>query len=98
MLPVTHGIPLTKVCILLYTILMIITTIFPYITGMSGISYLVCAIGLGIGFLYYAIRLLFTNDRKVAFATFTYSIVYLMALFLGFLFDHYLFRSVDIFS
>lgn len=98
MLPVTHGIPTTKICILLYTVLLVITTLFPYITGMSGISYLVCAVGLGCGFLYYAIRLMFTEDRKVAFATFSYSIVYLMALFLGFLFDHYLFHSMDIFS
>lgn len=97
MLPVTHGIPITKVCILLYTILLIIATIMPYITGMCGISYLVCAIGLGLGFLYYAIRLMFTEDRKVAYATFSYSIVYLMALFLGFLFDHYLFQSMDVF-
>lgn len=97
MLPVTHGIPTTKICILLYTILLLITTILPYLTGMSGISYLICAIGLGLGFLYYAIKLLFTDDRKVAYATFTYSIIYLMALFLGFLFDHYLFDAVDIF-
>lgn len=90
MLPVTHGIRFTKLCILLYTVLLMACTLLPYITHMSGITYLVCAIGLGLGFLYYAIALYRTEDPKMALRTFAYSITYLMALFIGLLFDHYL--------
>lgn len=90
MLPVTHGVRFTKLCILLYTVLLIACTLLPYITHMSGITYLVCAIGLDLGFLYYAIALYRTEDPKMALRTFAYSITYLMALFIGLLFDHYL--------
>lgn len=96
MLPVTHGIHLTKICILLYTVLLVITTLLPYLTGMSGITYVLCALGLGAGFIYYAVKLYFSDDRKVAFATFTYSIVYLMALFIGFICDHYLEHVLEV--
>jgi len=90
MLPVTHGIPFTKFCILLYTILLLATTLLPYITGMSGIAYLICAVGLGLGFLYYCIQLYRKEDPIIALHTFRYSIVYLLALFVGLLLDHYL--------
>lgn len=90
MLPVTHGIGFTKLNILLYTILLIASTILPYVTGMCGITYLVCAIGLGLGFLYYSIKLYFSDNSRVALATFAYSIIYLMGLFVGLLLDHYL--------
>ena len=90
MLPVTHGIRFTKVCILLYIILLIASTILPYITGMSGITYLVLALGLGLHFMYYGIKLFRTDEPAVAMQTFTYSIIYLMVLFVGLLIDHYL--------
>jgi len=57
---------------------------------MNGSTYLVCAIGLGMGFLYYGIRLLKSSDPKIALNTFIYSIIYLMGLFVGLLLDHYL--------
>lgn len=90
MLPVTHGIRFTKFCILLYIILLIASTVLPFLTGMSGITYLICALGLGIGFFYYGWILYFNDDPKIALDTFSYSIIYLMALFIGFLLDHYL--------
>lgn len=90
MLPVTHGIRFTKLCILLYTVLLIASTILPFLTGMSGITYLLCALGLGAGFMYYACKLYFSDDPRVAMSTFSYSIIYLMGLFVGFLLDHYL--------
>lgn len=90
MLPVTHGIRFTKLCILLYVILLIATTLLPYLTHMSGITYLVCAGGLGLGFLYYAYKLYLDDNPLIAWQTFSYSIIYLFALFLGLLFDHYL--------
>lgn len=90
MLPVTHGIPFTKTCILLYTILLLPITIFPFLIGMSGWLYLIGALALGSGFLYYAVKLKFGHDRRVPYATFKYSITYLFALFVLLLLDHYL--------
>lgn len=90
MLPVTHGIRFTKFSILLYILLLIPCTVLPYITGMCGICYLVCAIGLGLGFLYYGIKLFYSDSPKVAISTFGYSIIYLLALFIALLLDHYL--------
>ncbi len=90
MLPVTHGVEFTRWQILFYTILLLLVTVLPYITAMSGIFYLGGAAVLGAVFLSYAIRLLNTDDEMLAMRTFTYSIVYLMALFALLLVDHYL--------
>jgi len=90
MLPITHGVRFTKLCIVLYTVLLVIATILPYLTHSCGITYLVCALGLGAGFLYYAVALYFSRQALMALRTFHFSIVYLMALFLGLLTDHYL--------
>ena len=90
MLPVIYGIPYTKLSILLYTILLIVITILPFVVGMSGWLYLATALLLGTRFLYWSTHLLRTNDRLVAKHTFQYSIRYLMILFTGLLFDHYL--------
>jgi protoheme IX farnesyltransferase len=90
MLPVTHGIQFTKLCILFYIVLLIASTVLPYVTGMSGITYLICALGLGLGFLYYGFILYRTDSAKIAMSTFSYSIIYLMGLFIGLLIDHYL--------
>lgn len=90
MLPVTHGIRFTKFCILLYIVLLIASTILPYITGMCGVTYLILALGLGFHFLYYGIKLYRHDEPKIALHTFAYSIIYLMVLFIGLLIDHYL--------
>ncbi|HQW77047.1 MAG TPA: heme o synthase [Dokdonella sp.] len=90
MLPVTHGVTYTRWHVLAYTILLVIVTILPYLTGMSGLFYLGGALMLGAGFLYYAIRLLDPPDDFFAMKVFNYSIIYLMALFAFLLIDHYL--------
>jgi len=89
MLPVTHGIEITKAFVLCYTVLLVNVTLLPYITGMSGLLYLAGAVSLGAGFLYYAVRLKLSSRADVAMQTFGYSIVYLMALFSFLLLDHY---------
>jgi protoheme IX farnesyltransferase len=89
MLPVTHGVEFTRLQILLYTILLLITTLLPYLTGMSGLIYLLAAVLLGIGFIYYAIQMMRKKDNKTAMRTFGYSIVYLMLIFAALLIDHY---------
>ena len=90
MLPVTHGEQYTKMHILLYTIILILTTFLPYLVGMSNLLYLICAIALGGGFLYRSVVLLVGHHRQAPMETFRYSIVYLMALFAALLVDHYL--------
>jgi protoheme IX farnesyltransferase len=91
MLPVTHGVAYTKLHILLYTIIMFLITLLPYATRMSGPLYLLGAVVLGAGFLYWAIVLMVGNNPKAPMETFKYSIIYLMALFVVMLVDHYLF-------
>ncbi len=90
MLPVTHGIKMTKSFILCYTILLVIVSVLPYLTGMSGVFYLLGAVLLGGGFLYYAARLKLAEHDDVAMKTFAYSITYLIALFSFLLADHYI--------
>ncbi len=90
MLPVTHGSQFTRIQILLYTILLVLVTVMPYLVGMSGLIYLVGALSLGAGFLYYAVQLLrFPDNKKLPMRTFAYSINYLMLLFVVLLVDHY---------
>jgi protoheme IX farnesyltransferase len=90
MLPVTHGVTYTRWQILFYTVLLILVTLLPALTGMSGLIYLGGAAALGVAFLYYAVRLLNPPDELYAMKVFNYSIVYLMALFAFLLADHWL--------
>jgi len=90
MLPVTHGTEVTKSFVVYYTILLLLVTLLPYLTGMSGVLYLFGAVLLGAGFLYYAIRLKYDETNDTAMQTFAYSISYLMALFSFLLIDHYI--------
>ncbi|MFI4970309.1 MAG: heme o synthase [Lysobacterales bacterium] len=90
MLPVTHGVVYTRWHVLFYTVLLLVITVLPWLTGMSGLFYLGGALVLGGAFLYYAIRLLHPPDDFFAMRVFNYSIVYLMALFAFLLVDHYL--------
>jgi protoheme IX farnesyltransferase len=91
MLPVTHGNHYTELHILLYTLLLLAASLLPFVTGMSGGIYLVGALALGLRFVWYAVRLLKDDDRRVALNTFKYSITYLMALFVVLLVDHFVF-------
>jgi protoheme IX farnesyltransferase len=90
MLPVTHGVVYTRLHVLYYTVLLVVITVLPTLTGMSGLFYLGGALILGGGFLYYAIRLMNPPDEFFAMRVFNYSIVYLMALFAFLLVDHYI--------
>lgn len=94
MLPVTHGVAFTKLHIMLYTIIMFLVTLLPYATMLSGPLYLLGAVVLGAGFLYWAVELLRDKNPNAPIETFRFSIVYLMALFLVMLVDHYLFPQV----
>lgn len=89
MLPVTHGIAFTKLHVVLYTILLFIVTLLPFLVFMSGKIYLAGAISLGAGFVYYVWKLYATDGDEFAMKTFGYSIFYLTALFAFLLLDHY---------
>jgi heme o synthase len=96
MLPVTHGIEFTKTQVVLYTILLLVVTVLPYATGMSGLLYLVGALLLGGQFLNYAVRLKWKPVPGLPMKTFAYSIVYLMGIFTLLLVDHYLGAIVEV--
>ncbi len=97
MLPVTHGEAYTRLNILLYSILLMLVTIMPYLIGMSGLIYLAAAIGLGAYFLYYAVRMYRDHDdEELPMAMFKYSISYLGFLFAALLADHYLLFRLNI--
>ena len=98
MLPITHGVDYTRVQILLYTMILSVVTILPYATYMCGPLYLFSALGLNGVFLYYALRMQWDHDDRLAMRTFAYSIIYLMALFLALFLDHYLPFLRELFS
>jgi len=93
MLPVIYGVEYTRWHVLFYTVLLCVVTLLPWLTGMSGLFYLGGAAVLGVGFLYYAVRLLNPPGERFAMEVFNYSIVYLMALFAFLLVDHYLVQA-----
>jgi protoheme IX farnesyltransferase len=94
MLPVTHGIPYTRLQIVLYTILLVLSTLLPYLTGMSGFIYLTAALVLNGRFLYYVLNLRRGLRPDLPMRTFKFSITYLMLLFAALIIDHYfLFRA-----
>ena len=90
MLPVTHGIEYTRLQVLLYTLLLTAVTLMPYVTGMSGLVYLVAALVLDAVFIYYALALKITAREGLPMRVFKFSITYLMWLFAALLVDHYL--------
>ena len=90
MLPVTHGVQFTKLQIILYTIILILVSLLPFVVMMSGILYFISALILGVIFLYYAVRLYFEEDNFSAFPTFVYSIYYIFLIFAALLIDHFI--------
>jgi protoheme IX farnesyltransferase len=96
MLPVTHGEAYTRLNILLYTILLVLVTILPYLIGMSGVIYLLTALVLDAYFLYYAIQMYrVPDDMELPMKTFKFSISYLGFLFAALLVDHYLLYQIS---
>ncbi|RDV24844.1 protoheme IX farnesyltransferase [Alteromonas aestuariivivens] len=90
MLPVTHGVEFTKTSVLLYTVLLCLVCLLPYLVGMTGMIYLAGSSVLNFGFLRHAWKLKFAANDKTAMQTFKFSILHLMLLFVVLLVDHYL--------
>jgi heme o synthase len=89
MLPVTHGIPYTRLQIVLYTVLLVLCTLMPVIIGMSGLTYLAVALLLDARFLYLVLALYRGARPDLPIRTFRFSVTYLMTLFGAFIADHY---------
>jgi len=90
MLPVTHGVEYTRLHVLLYTVLLVLVTMLPFVTKMSGLIYLAAALVLNGFFLYYALALKITARQELPMKVFKFSVTYLMWLFAALLIDHYL--------
>ena len=91
MLPVTHGIAFTRLQIVLYTILLIVSTLLPFLTRMSGLIYLAAALALNARFLYFVLALHRGTRPEMPMRTFKFSITYLMLLFAALILDHYVY-------
>ncbi len=89
MLPVTHGSEFTRLHVLLYTVVLFAATLLPFVSGMSGVIYLVSAIALGFCFTGYAWKLWRNYSDALARKTFRFSILHLSLLFAALLVDHY---------
>jgi protoheme IX farnesyltransferase len=90
MLPVTHGVAYTRLQVLLYTVLLTVMTLLPFLTRMSGLMYLAAALVLNALFLYHALALKITAREELPMRVFRFSVTYLMWLFAALLVDHYL--------
>jgi len=97
MLPVTHGEAYTRLNILLYSILLVLVTILPYLIGMSGVIYLLTAVVLNVYFMYFAVQMYrVPGDMELPMKMFKYSISYLGYLFAALLVDHYLLFQISL--
>ena len=90
MLPVTHGNEFTRLQVLLYTVVLLAACLMPFVYGMSSWFYLVCALGLSVGFIGYAYKLWRDYSDQLARRTFRFSLIHLSLLFAALLIDHYL--------
>ncbi|EOD56316.1 heme o synthase [Aeromonas molluscorum] len=90
MLPVTHGIEFTKTCVLLYTLLLTLICLLPWVVGMAGWGYLLGSVCLNLRFIHWAWRLKFSPDAQTAIHCFKFSITHLMVLFVVLLADHWI--------
>tara|TARA_B100000965_G_scaffold81123_1_gene64882 strand:+ start:195 stop:1061 length:867 start_codon:yes stop_codon:yes gene_type:complete len=93
MLPVTHGVIFTKLQIVLYTIILFIVSLLPYVVLMSGPIYLYSALILSSMFLYSSVKLYYSSDDEDAMKTFQFSIYYIFLIFLALLVDHFIILS-----
>jgi protoheme IX farnesyltransferase len=90
MLPVTHGVEFTRLQVLLYTVILSVVTLLPFIVRMSGLIYLASAVVLDTRFLWHAVRLKRSERADLPMRVFKFSVIYLAWLFLALLVDHYL--------
>ena len=82
MMPVVKGTEYTKIQITLYSVLLAVSSLFPFATGYLGGFYFFSAIILNAIFIGFSIALIFDKENKLALPLFLYSIVFLTILFI----------------
>ena len=82
MMPVIKGTEYTKLQIALYSVLLAVTSIFPFATGYLGGFYFISALILNAAFIALAVALIFDKSNRLALPLFLYSIVFLTILFI----------------
>ena len=82
MMPVVKGTEYTKIQIALYSVLLAVSSLFPFATGYLGGFYFFSAVVLNAIFIGFSIALIFDNNNKLALPLFLYSIVFLTVLFI----------------
>ena len=90
MMPNVKGEKRTKIEIVVYSVLLVVTTLLPVLTGLGGWVYGTIAAATGAWFLLLAARLLFTSGiemKKLGRNLFTYSSAYLFVIFLALILD-----------
>lgn len=92
MLPVTHGVAFTRIQIVLYSLLLVVCTLLPFITAMSGLIYLAGIIVLNARQFFLLWQLFDDKDTQAPYRLFKFSIQYLLWLFLLILVDHAVFN------
>ncbi|MEO8638560.1 MAG: heme o synthase [Chloroflexota bacterium] len=82
MLPVVRGEAETARQIVVYTILLVVVSLLLFPAARMGLIYLAAAVVLGVGFVWYALRVQRdTSDGRAAIRLFRFSISYLTLLF-----------------
>ena len=81
MLPVVAGPKETRRQILLYSVGLVVVSLLLAIWGDAGLVYLAAAAPLGLGFVYFAVRLFRSASARASADLFRYSIAYLALLF-----------------
>ena len=94
MMPNIVGEKSTKLQIIMYSFLVLISSILPYIFGFAGNVYLLVSLPLGLIFLTFALTLMIFPKNKLEMHMFGYSIFYLFGIFLAFVLDKFIHGSV----
>lgn len=90
MLPVTHGSEFTRLFIVIYSVLLFLVCLLPYLITMSGNFYLLSVLILNSIFLYKSIVLYVKRSDEAAMALFHFSITYLLLLFISLFLDRWI--------
>jgi protoheme IX farnesyltransferase len=87
MMAAVHGELATKRQMLAYTLILFPLTLAPSFLGMTGVAYAAIAAVLSGFFVVAALRVLLSEDLRMARVMFGYSVFYLFALFLAMMID-----------
>jgi heme o synthase len=90
MMPVAHGEETTRRQILIYSLVLLVVSLLPLFTNTLSWLYLLAALGLGGGLIYWSIALIQRKDGATAKRTYKFSTAYLAFIFLAMILDRLL--------